>query len=112
MQEQIERDEKRIGLNVWLTPAGESAQPVLANYTAVGVVQGLAYLDFGFIEPGALALVARAAQQGKPMPTKNLEGKLSVRVAVGLDVLQRLHQQLGQVVAGLQGQRRAVREKK
>ena len=36
------------------------------------------------------------------MPEK-LEGKLVVRVAMGLDVLQRLDQQLQQVLVGLRG---------
>ncbi len=74
--------------------------PVLANYATVSVVQGLAYLDFGFIEPAALAVVAQAAQQSKPLP-KALRGRRAVRVAVGLDVLQRLQQQLNQTVAQL-----------
>lgn len=90
---------QQIQLAVELTSEGQD-QPVLANYAAVSVAQGLAYLDFGFIEPAALAVVAQAAQQGKPLP-KTLRGRRAVRVAVGLDVLQRFQQQLNQAAAQL-----------
>ena len=80
----------------------QSDQPVSANHIAVSVAQGIAYLDFGFIEPAALATLARTAQEGKAMPER-VEGKLAVRVAMGLDVLQRLDQQLQQVLQGLRG---------
>ncbi|HJU06725.1 MAG TPA: hypothetical protein VJ692_16370 [Nitrospiraceae bacterium] len=95
---------KTIALNVKLTPVNHSNQPVSANYTNVTVASGIAYLDFGFIEPQALTLLARTAQNGKPLP-KGLEGHLTARVAMGLDVVQRLHQQLGQVLTGLQNSR-------
>jgi hypothetical protein len=41
--------EKTIPLNVRLKPAEPSAQAHAVNYSNVGVVQGIAYLDFGFI---------------------------------------------------------------
>ncbi len=92
-------------LAVELTSEGQD-QPVLANYATVSIAQGLAYLDFGFIEPTALADVAQAAQQGKPLP-KALRGRRAVRVAVGVDVLQRLQQQLTQTMANLRNQQPA-----
>ncbi len=95
-----ERKEQVLALNVKLSPVEDSDQPVSANYSTIGVVQGIAYLDFGFIEPSELAQVVRKAQAGKEVPQK-LDGKLVVRVAMGLDVLQRLHQQLQQVMNGL-----------
>jgi len=87
---------------VKLTPVNQSDQPVSANYSTVGVAQGIAYLDFGFLEPAALGALARSVREGKEVP-KSLDGKLVVRVALPLDVLQRLQQQLQQVVAGLRG---------
>ena len=97
-----ERNEKVVALNVKLTPVSQSDQPVSANYTTVGVAQGIAYVDFGFLEPSALGALARSVREGKEVP-KSLDGKLVVRVALPLDVLQRLQQQLQQVVAGLRG---------
>ena len=41
--------DKTIPLNVRLKPSEQSAHPLAANYSNVGVVQGIAYLDFGFI---------------------------------------------------------------
>ncbi|MGH7167481.1 MAG: hypothetical protein ACREII_03015 [Nitrospiraceae bacterium] len=97
-----ERNEKLVTLNVKLSPVGTSDQPVSANYTTVGVAQGIAYVDFGFIEPGALGTLAREVRQGKEIP-RSLDGKLVVRVALPLDALLRLQQQLQQVVVGLRG---------
>jgi hypothetical protein len=89
-------------LTVKLTTVGQADQPISANHTHLSVAQGIAYLDFGFIEPSALAVLSRAAREGKAMPER-LDGKLVARVAMGLDVLQRLDQQLQQVLQGLRG---------
>ncbi len=97
---QAPKGEKNLQIAVELEPVNGSDQPVMANFATANIVQGLAYLDFGFIEPGALALVARSARDGKPTP-KALKGRLSVRVALGMDVLLRLNQQLNQAVAQL-----------
>ena len=45
--------DKTIALNVRLKPSDSSAHPRAANYTNVAMAQGMAYLDFGFIEPPA-----------------------------------------------------------
>ncbi len=93
-----------IRLPVRLTPVNNSDQPVYANHAALTLVQGVAYVDCGFIEPSALGLVARAAQSGKPLP-KALQGKLAVRVALSMEALQQLHLQLTQAVRGLRQKR-------
>ncbi len=93
---------QQVHVEVELTSEGQ-VQPVLANYATVNVVYGLAYLEFGFIEPAALVALAQAAQQGEPLP-KTLRGRQAARVAVGLDVLQRLQQQLTQTMANLRNQ--------
>jgi hypothetical protein len=101
-EEKVLKDEKPVTVSVRLAPVGTSDQPVSANHTTVSVAPGIAYLDFGFIEPGALAVLGRAARDNKTMP-KGVEGKLVVRVAIGLDVLQRLQNQLQQVLLALRG---------
>ncbi len=93
---------KATPLNVRLAPRDHADQPVLANYSAVNVAQGIAYLDFGFIEPAALDAVVRAAQANRPLP-KEVQGRLASRVALPLDALLRLHQQLQQVLISLRG---------
>ena len=80
-----------IALNVRLKPSEPSAHPRAANYTNVGVAQGIAYLDFGFIEPALLAAVTKTAKDGQAAP-KGLDGHLVTRVAMGVDVLARLQQ--------------------
>ena len=96
--------EKTIALNVRLKPSEPSAHPRATNYTNVGVAQGVAYLNFGFIEPTVLAAIARSAKDGQAAP-KGLEGALVTRVAMGVDVLARLHQQIQQVLVGLRDAR-------
>lgn len=92
--------DKIIALNVRLKPSEPSAHPRATNYTNVGVAQGIAYLDFGFIEPTQLASIAKIAEDGQAAP-KGLEGTLVTRLAMGIDVLARLHQQMQQVLVGL-----------
>ena len=96
--------EKTIALNVRLKPSESSAHPRATNYTNVGVAQGIAYLDFGFIEPALLAAIAKAAKDGQAAP-KGLDGTLVARVAMGVDVLARLHQQIQRVLVGLRDAR-------
>ena len=98
--------DKAITLNVRLKPSESSAHPRATNYTNVGVAQGIAYVDFGFIEPSLLASVAKTAKDGQPAP-KGLEGALVTRVAMSVDVLVRLHQQIQQVLVGLRDARQS-----
>ena len=93
-------DEKQFVSDPFGAPVGDSDQPVVANYTTLNVSPGMAFIDFGFLEPGMLAALPRVAKAGGKMPER-LNGKLAVRVAMGFDAMANLHQQLGRVVAGL-----------
>ena len=93
-----------ISLNVRLKPSESSAHPRATNYTSVGLSQGIAYVDFGFIEPAQLAAIAKTAKDGQAAP-KGLEGTLVARVAMSVDVLARLHQQVQQVLVSLRESR-------
>jgi hypothetical protein len=95
---------KTIALNVRLKPGESSAQPRAANYTTVGVAQNIAYVDFGFIEPALLGAIAKTAKDGQAAP-KAIDGQLVTRVAMGVDVLARLHQQIQQVLVGVRDAR-------
>ncbi len=89
-----------IELNVRLKPSESSAHPRAANYTNVGIAQGIAYLDFGFIEPALLASIVKNAKGGQAAP-KGLDGHLVTRVAMDISALRRLQQQIQQVLMGL-----------
>lgn len=95
-----EPNDTTIALNVRLKPSESSAHPRATNYTNVGVAQGIAYLDFGFIEPALLAAIAKTAKDGQAAP-KGLDGHLVTRVAMDINTLSRLHQQIQQVLVGL-----------
>lgn len=91
-----------VTLQIKLKPVDRSDQPLSANYTIVGVAQGVAYLDFGFIEPALLEAVTQRLQRGEALP-RNLDGTMAARVALPLEGLLRLQRQLQQVLAGLRG---------
>jgi hypothetical protein len=91
---------KSNAVSIRLTPVDNSDRPVLANYSTINVSPGMAFIDFGFLEPGALSALPRIAKQGGKLP-ENLNGKLAVRVAMGYDAMANLHQQLGRMLAGL-----------
>ena len=92
-----EANDKVLALNVRLKPSEPTAHPRATNYSNVGVAQGIAYVDFGFIEPALLGAIAKTAKDGQAAP-KGIEGQLVTRVAMGVDVLARLHQQIQQVL--------------
>ncbi len=95
-----EPKDKTLQLNVRLKPSEASAHPLATNYTNVGVAQGIAYVDFGFIEPALLGAIAKTAKDGQAAP-KGLEGHLVTRVAMGVDVLAWFHQQIQQVLVSM-----------
>lgn len=96
-----ESKDTTIALNVRLKPSESSAHPRAANYTNVGIAQGIAYLDFGFIEPALLAAIAKTAKDGRAAP-KGLDGHLVTRVAMDVGSLARLQQQIQQVLGNMQ----------
>ncbi len=98
-----------IALNVRLKPSDSCAHPRAANFTNVGIAQGIAYLDFGFIEPALLAAVAKTAKDGQAAP-KGLDGHLVTRVAMDVSALVRLQQQIQQVLISLRDARWAKPE--
>ena len=95
-----ESKDTTIALNVRLKPSDSSAHPRAANYTNIGIAQGIAYLDFGFIEPAVLAAIAKTAKDGQVAP-KGLDGHLVSRVAMDVSALVRLQQQIQQVLVSL-----------
>ena len=95
-----EDKDKVLALNVRLKPSESTAHPRATNYSNVGVAQGIAYVDFGFIEPALLCAIAKTAKDGQAAP-KGIEGQLVTRVAMGVDVLARLHQQIQQVLVSM-----------
>ena len=91
---------RNIGLNVRLAPAGDSDRPVFSNFTNVNVAPGTVFVDFGFLEPGVLSALPQMLREGNKLP-ETINGRLSVRVAMGLDAMANLHQQLTRVINGL-----------
>src|SRR5437868_15196196 len=96
----IAGEPRTIGLGVRLMPAGDSDQPRVANYTALTLAPGMAFIDFGFFEPAMLAALPRVAQQGGKLPD-SINGRLATRVALSYDTLTNLHQQLASALQGL-----------
>lgn len=94
----VEGEEKRTGISVRLQPVGNSDQPIVANHTAIHPASSMVMIDFGFIEPSALAALPRMAKQGKKLP-EAMNGKLAVRVALGGEALSILHMQLTQLLS-------------
>jgi hypothetical protein len=102
-KEQPEKTEQAApgkGVSIQLVPAAGSEQPIFANLTTVQPSDGFALVDFGFVEPGALAALSRLAGSGKKMPER-LTGRLAARVALSYGSLAALHRQLGGVLQAL-----------
>ena len=97
---EAQEQEKLTAVTVRLRPVEQSDQPIASNVATVTVAQGIAYLDFGFIEPALLATVMMDSQSGKAVP-EHVEGKLVARVSLGLDVLGRLQHQMQQIFLGM-----------
>ncbi|BFU95943.1 MAG: hypothetical protein NTNFB02_26650 [Nitrospira sp.] len=86
-------------------------QPAMANFSTVAVTQGIAYLDFGFIEPALLGVISRPVQGGQPA-SKIVDGHRVARVAMPLERLVGLHQQIQQVLVNVKDARVTKKENK
>jgi hypothetical protein len=102
---------KQPTIGVRLVPAGDSDLPILSNFTRVQVTSAGVVVDFGFLEPAGLDLLARTARAGGKIP-EAVQGRLAARFALTPDALLGLHQQLAQVVAGLRAPRKRKGEAK
>jgi hypothetical protein len=87
-------------MNVQLVPYGQSDQPVLANFTLLHPSPGVALIDFGFLDPAALAAISQMAQAGGKVPER-LNGRLAARVALNYDALANLNRQIGGLLAAM-----------
>ena len=87
-------------VNVRLKHSESSALPRAANYTNVAMAQGMAYLEFGFIEPALLAAIAKTTNNGQAAP-KGVDGHLVTRVAMDIGTLARLQQQIQQALVNV-----------
>ena len=61
-----EQEKTSPAVSVRLHPVEQSDQPIMANCSTVSVAQGIAYLDFGFIEPALLANKFLVGRGDKP----------------------------------------------
>jgi len=100
----VKRDQSSAHLNVRLRPVERPDQPATANFSTVAVAQGIAYLDFGFIEPALLGQIARTVTDGQSA-SKIVEGHRVARVARPLEQLVGLHQQIQQVLINMRDAR-------
>ena len=97
-------------IGVRLVPADGSDLPVVCNFTRVQLSSAGVLVDFGFLEPGGLDVLARTARAGGKMP-EAVQGRLAARYALTPDALLALHQQLGQAIAGLRAPRKKAEAK-
>lgn len=84
---------QRVQFSLRLQPANNSDQPLFANFSMLQPATGIAFIDFGFLEPGALSALARTLQGGGKAP-ETVNGRLACRVALTPDVAAQLAQQL------------------
>lgn len=80
-------------VGVRLESGAQSAQPVLCNFSGAATAGGLLLLEFGFLEPGGLNAIARAAQAGEN-PPDSIGGHRICRLALLPDTAAQLAQQL------------------
>jgi len=69
-EEGAAKEAAKQSVNLQLMPANGSDQPVPANITLVEPTAGVALLDFGFLDPGAMAALTRMARAGKQVPER------------------------------------------
>ena len=92
-----EGSDRRVQVGIRLSPSEPSTQPVLCNFSGVADAGGLLLVEFGFIEPGGLNAVAKAARSGANPPA-SIGGQRICRLALPPDTAAQLAQQLNQLL--------------
>ncbi|MBX3235499.1 MAG: hypothetical protein KF814_05055 [Nitrospiraceae bacterium] len=87
-------------VSVQLKSSSNHASPVLANLTSVSIAQGLAHVEFAFVEPSVLATIAQGRDKGV-RPPKEVPGVLATRLVLPIEAALHLQQQLTQLLRQL-----------
>ena len=90
--------ERHMQVGIRLAPGEQSTQPILCNFSGVTNAGGLLLLEFGFLEPGGLNAIAKAARSGGN-PPDSIGGKRICRLALPPDTAAQLAQQLNGLLA-------------
>ena len=95
-----------VSVAIRLQSVDHSEQPVFSNITTVQGGSGLVFIDFGFVEPQTMAILARLGQPGVNVP-ESIAGNLACRLALSLETTANLANQLNQLLrsAAAQAQR-------
>lgn len=98
---------RRMQVGIRLAPGEQSTQPMFCNFSGVTNAGGLLLLEFGFLEPGGLNAIAKAARTGGN-PPDSIGGQRICRLALPPDTASQLAQQLNNIL----GSAAAARAKK
>ena len=89
---------RRMQVGLRLSPGEQSTQPLFCNFSGVTTAGGLLLLEFGFLEPGGLNAVAKAARAGANPPDA-INGQRICRLVLPPDTAAQLAQQLNGLLA-------------
>lgn len=95
---------RELQVSVRLRATDHSDRAIVANVSAVQPGSGLVFIDFGFIEQHAIAALGKLALNGEKM-AEVLDARLECRIAMSVENLAQLAQQLNQTLAGLRPSR-------
>lgn len=83
-------------VSVRMQQGEHTGQPIYSNFTAVQTSQGVVILDFGFLDPQAINALNKMVKSGEHV-TNPITAKLSCRMAISIDAINQLSQQLNQL---------------
>jgi len=83
-------------IGVRMQQGEHTGQPIYSNFTAVQTGQGVIILDFGFLDPQTVKALNTMVQSGQHV-SEPITAKLSCRMAISIDAVNQLSQQLNQL---------------
>lgn len=93
-----------VQVSVRLRATDHSDRAIVANVSAVQPGSGMVFIDFGFIEQHAIAALGKLALNGEKA-ADILDARLECRIAMSVENLAQLAQQLNQTLAGIRPKR-------
>ena len=91
---------KAVEVGVRLRAIDPSDRAIVSNISAVQPGSGMVFIDFGFIEQHAIAALGKHVLSGEKTP-EVLDARLECRIAMSVENLAQLAQQLNQTLASM-----------
>ncbi len=87
-----------VKVNIKMQQGEHTGQPIYSNITSVQGGQGVALVDFGFLDPQTINALNQMAKSGGQTQNQTVNARMSCRLALSVEAANQLTRQLTQLL--------------